>query len=146
MIIQLSSSQTNYEVRHPVLRKGKPVESCRFENDDHPESIHLCAKKKDIIIGVLSALPNNCPDFPLKKSYQLRGIAINHKFQRMGIGSLLVQKVEQQIRLNKSIEYIWLNARVNTKNFYLNLEYLPVGKVFNIIDIGMHQRYIKNNS
>ena len=146
MIIQLSSSQTNYEVRHPVLRKGKPVESSRFENDDHPESIHLCAKKKDIIIGVLSALPNNCPDFPLKKSYQLRGIAINHKFQRMGIGSLLVQKVEQQIRLNKSIEYIWLNARVNTKNFYLNLEYLPVGKVFNIKDIGMHQRYIKNNS
>ena len=146
MIIQLSSSQTNYEVRHPVLRKGKPVESCRFENDDHPESIHLCAKKKDIIIGVLSALPNNCPDFPLKKSYQLRGIAINHEFQRMGIGSLLVQKVEQQIRLNKSIEYIWLNARVNTKNFYLNLQYLPVGKVFNIIDIGMHQRYIKNNS
>ena len=146
MIIQLSSSQTNYEVRHPVLRKGKPVESCRFENDDHPESIHLCAKKKDIIIGVLSALPNNCPDFPLKKSYQLRGIAINHKFQRMGIGSLLVQKVEQQIRLNKSIEYIWLNARVNTKNFYLNLQYLPVGKVFNIINIGMHQRYIKNNS
>ena len=146
MIIQLSSSQTNYEVRHPVLRKGKPVESCRFENDDHPESIHLCAKKKDIIIGVLSALPNNCPDFPLKKSYQLRGIAINHKFQRMGIGSLLVQKVEQQIRLNKSIEYIWLNARVNTKNFYLNLQYLPVGKVFNIKDIGMHQRYIKNNS
>ena len=146
MIIQLSSSQTNYEVRHPVLRKGKPVESCRFENDDHPESIHLCAKKKDVIIGVLSALPNNCPDFPLKKSYQLRGIAINHKFQRMGIGSLLVQKVEQQIRLNKSIEYIWLNARVNTKNFYLNLQYLPVGKVFNIIDIGMHQRYIKNNS
>ena len=146
MIIQLSSSQTNYEVRHPVLRKGKPVESCRFENDDHPESIHLCAKKKDIIIGVLSALPNNCPDFPLKKSYQLRGIAINNEFQRMGIGSLLVQKVEQQIRLNKSIEYIWLNARVNTKNFYLNLQYLPVGKVFNIIDIGMHQRYIKNNS
>ena len=146
MIIQLSSSQTNYEVRHPVLRKGKPVESCRFENDDHPESIHLCAKKKDIIIGVLSALPNNCPDFPLKKSYQLRGIAVNHEFQRMGIGSLLVQKVEQQIRLNKSIEYIWLNARVNTKNFYLNLQYLPVGKVFNIIDIGMHQRYIKNNS
>ena len=146
MIIQLSSSQTTYEVRHPVLRKGKPVESCRFENDDHPESIHLCAKKKDIIIGVLSALPNNCPDFPLKKSYQLRGIAINHKFQRMGIGSLLVQKVEQQIRLNKSIEYIWLDARVNTKNFYLNLEYLPVGKIFNIIDIGMHQRYIKNNS
>mgnify|MGYP006138015691 FL=1 len=146
MIIQLSSSQTTYEVRHPVLRKGKPVESCRFENDDHPESIHLCAKKKDIIIGVLSALPNNCPDFPLKKSYQLRGIAINHRFQRMGIGSLLVQKVEQQIRLNKSIEYIWLNARVKTKNFYLNLEYLPVGKIFNIIDIGMHQRYIKNNS
>ena len=146
MIIQSSSSQTTYEVRHPVLRKGKLVENCRFENDDHPESIHLCAKKKDIIIGVLSALPNNCPDFPLKKSYQLRGIAINHKFQRMGIGSLLVQKVEQQIRLNKSIEYIWLNARVNTKNFYLNLQYLPVGKVFNIIDIGMHQRYIKNNS
>ena len=111
------------------------------------QKVFICAqKKKDIIIGVLSALPNNCPDFPLKKSYQLRGIAINHRFQRMGIGSLLVQKVEQQIRLNKSIEYIWLNARVKTKNFYLNLEYLPVGKIFNIIDIGMHQRYIKNNS
>ena len=104
------------------------------------------AKKEDIIIGVLSALPNNCADFLLKKSYQLRGIAINYEFQRKGIGSLLVQKVEQQIRLNKSIEYIWLNARVNSKNFYLNLGYIPLGKVFNLKDIGMHQRYIKNNS
>ena len=146
MIIQSSSSQTTYEVRHPILRKGKPLESCQFENDDHPDSIHLCAKKEDIIIGVLSALPNNCADFLLKKSYQLRGIAINYEFQRKGIGSLLVQKVEQQIRLNKSIEYIWLNARVNSKNFYLNLGYIPLGKVFKLKDIGMHQRYIKNNS
>ena len=146
MIIQSSSSQTTYQVRHPILRKGKPLESCRFENDDHPDSIHLCAKKEDIIIGVLSALANNCIDFPLKKSYQLRGIAINHEFQRKGIGSLLVQKVEQQIRLNQLIEYIWLNARVNSKNFYLNLGYRPAGKVFNIKNIGMHQRYIKNNS
>jgi len=30
------------------------------------------------------------------------GIAINCEFQIKGIGSLLVQKVEQQIRLNKS--------------------------------------------
>lgn len=102
MIIQTSSSQTNYKVRYPILREGKPLESCRFENDDHPNSIHLCPKKEDIIIGVLSSLPNNCPDFSLKKSYQLMGIAINCEFQIKGIGSLLVQKVEQQIRLNKS--------------------------------------------
>ena len=143
MIIQSSSSQTTHQVRHPILRKGKPLESCRFENDDHPDSIHLCAKKEDIIIGVLSALPNNCADFPLKKSHQLRGIDINDEFQRKGIGSLLVQKVERQIRLNKSIEYIWLNARVNSKNFYLNLGYRSVGRVFNIKNIGMHQCYIK---
>jgi N-acetylglutamate synthase-like GNAT family acetyltransferase len=80
----------------------KPLESCRFENDDHPDSIHLCLKKEDIIIGVLSSLPYNCLDFSLKKNYQLRGVAINHEFQIKGIGSHLVQKVEQQIRLNKS--------------------------------------------
>lgn len=145
VIIQSLSCQTTYEVRHPILREGKPLRSCRFENDDHPKSIHLCAKKEDIILGVISALPNDCPVFPLKKSYQLRGIAVNYEYQRKGIGSLLVEKIEQQIRLNKSIEYIWLNGRLNTKNFYLNLGYNSVGKVFNIKDIGMHQRYIKNN-
>lgn len=106
----------------------------------------MCAKIENIIIGVISALPNDCPVFPFKKSYQLRGIAISYEYRREGIGSLLVKKIEQQIRLNKSIEYIWLNGRLNTKKFYLNLGYNSVGKVFKIKDIGKHQRYIKNNS
>lgn len=30
-----------YSVRHVVLRKGKPIETCRFEGDDLPSTSHF---------------------------------------------------------------------------------------------------------
>lgn len=35
---------TSYEtmiVRHPVLRQGKPIETCHFEGDDLSSTYHL---------------------------------------------------------------------------------------------------------
>ena len=43
MIIKKINAEKTFQIRHPILRKGLPLDSCKFENDDDENSIHLCA-------------------------------------------------------------------------------------------------------
>ena len=51
-MIQNISSQDTYVVRHPVLRSGKPLETCRFDGDDLPTTQHFGFFEKGKIIGI----------------------------------------------------------------------------------------------
>ncbi|MDG2147030.1 MAG: hypothetical protein P8K14_02240 [Flavobacteriaceae bacterium] len=68
MIIKKINAKTAFEIRHPILRKGLPIDSCKFENDNNPNSIHLGAIENNKLIAIISALPNKCQFFPKKKS------------------------------------------------------------------------------
>ncbi|GAL68931.1 hypothetical protein JCM19301_2950 [Jejuia pallidilutea] len=39
-IMQICAKET-YPVRHPVLRTGKPIETCAFNGDDLPSTMHI---------------------------------------------------------------------------------------------------------
>ena len=82
-----------YPLRHALLRKGKPLKSCYFEMDKDKETIHLGAFKAKKIIGVLSAFQISCPQFENLQGVQLRAIAVDPKYQRNGIGSLLIKSI-----------------------------------------------------
>ena len=47
-----------YSVRHPVLREGKPLESCHFEGDNLQSTIHLGLYINCALIGVVSLFKN----------------------------------------------------------------------------------------
>ena len=34
MIIKKINAEKTFQIRHPILRKGLPLDSCKFENDD----------------------------------------------------------------------------------------------------------------
>ena len=141
-IKQISALET-YPLRHPLLRKGQPLASCKLENDDHPASIHLGAYTDKQIIGVLSALPNPCPDYETLKAYQLRAMAVEPAFQRKKIATHLIQYLYKKIKTIDSIELIWLNARIAANELYLKNDFQPIGNPFLIEPIGRHQRFIK---
>ena len=131
-----------YPIRHPLLRKGQPLESCKLENDEHPSSIHLGTYIDARLVAVLSALPNLCPDYNTLKAYQLRAMAVEPKYQRKKIASSMIQYLYNKIIEKGGIELIWLNARVAANKLYIKNGFEPIGAPFSIKPIGTHQRFI----
>lgn len=141
-IKEILAKQT-YELRHPLLRKGQPYDSCQLENDNHPQSIHLGAYSSSQLVGILSAMPNCCPDYNDQIAFQLRAMAVHPEFQRRKIASQLIQNIVRRLKEDSKVENIWLNARVNANPLYLNNGFQAIGTPFEIKPIGVHQRFIK---
>ena len=55
-----------FVVRHPVLRAGKPVETCYFEGDELPTTTHFGLFFDELLIGVLSVYKKNAPYWKVK--------------------------------------------------------------------------------
>lgn len=141
-IKEILAKQT-YELRHPLLRKGQPYDSCQLENDNHPQSIHLGAYSSSQLVGILSAMPNCCPDYNDQIAFQLRAMAVHPEFQRRKIASQLIQNIVRRLKEDSKVENIWLNARVNANALYLNNGFQAIGTPFEIKPIGVHQRFTK---
>ena len=136
-------AKTTFALRHPLLRKGRPLSDCPFENDTHPESLHLGADDQVRLVGILSALPNPYPKAHEPLSYQLGGIAVLPSYERKGIASQLIQKAIAILSNEHRLEILWLNARIQAQNLYLNNGFKAIGATFEIAGIGTHQRFFK---
>ncbi|MGA1386394.1 MAG: GNAT family N-acetyltransferase [Flavobacteriaceae bacterium] len=139
MKIRTISALDTYVVRHPVLRPGRPIETCAMGGDDREDTIHLGAFDvvNDQLVGVATLLVENSPYFPGQKGAQLRGMAVLPSHHRKGIGAELVKALEDLARHRKD-EILWMNARVSAQLFYRALGYKEIGPVFDIDRIGPH--------
>ena len=140
-IRSISSAQT-FAVRHPILRSGRPLESCNFKGDDDLKTQHFGAFEGHKLMGVLSCYNNNGTHFSKGENYQIRGVAIIESMQQKGIGKVLMLHAEKVLK-EINCEYIWLNARVNAESFYTKLNYQKNGAIFDVAEIGPHQCFIK---
>jgi predicted GNAT family N-acyltransferase len=130
-------------VRHPVLRSGKPIESCVFDGDDLETTIHLGIFFHDELVGICSFFKNNHENISEENQYQLRGMAILNKLQGKGLGNIILSYGETLLK-NKNVNTIWCNAREVAINFYKKNGYKTIGSSFNIKDIGLHYVMYKN--
>ncbi|MES2748576.1 MAG: GNAT family N-acetyltransferase [Bacteroidota bacterium] len=128
---------STYSVRHPVLRQGKPIESCFFDGDDLPTTKHFGAFSNEKLTGVVSVYQNKNTNFQENNPFQIRGMAVLTDFQKKGIGELLVLQTEDYVRKQNG-ELIWFNARELAVGFYEKLNYQKMGEPFLIPDIGLH--------
>ena len=78
-------------VRHPVLRAGKPIESCHFDGDDLPTTSHFGLNLHNQLIAVISAFEVKNKLFTEENQYQIRGMAVLEEFQKRGFGEQLLQ-------------------------------------------------------
>ena len=140
--IKQITTQETITVRHPVLREGKPIDSCYFDGDDSASTFHLGAFYENQLTGVITVLSNNLNTINLTNHYQIRGMAVLKEFQKKGIGEALVKHAENEIKkINGNI--IWMNARIAAIGFYEKLGYIIKGKEFDIPEIGLHYTMIK---
>ena len=124
-------------VRHLVLRKGKPIETCYFVNDEKETTKHFGLLIDDKVIGVVSLFGNKNVLFKDKKQFQIRGMAVLEEYQHKGFGKLLIEKAETYC-FDVKADLIWFNARESAKNFYQKMNYTINGKPFDIENIGLH--------
>lgn len=135
-IKQISAIET-HEVRHPILRKGRPRESCIFEGDDLESTIHFGLYVKNNLVGVSTFVKNSNSALKHEPQYQLRGMAILKAYQGLGLGHIILAHGENILR-QKNISVMWCNAREVAKNFYTKNNYSIIGKPFEIPEIGWH--------
>lgn len=135
--IKQITSQETFAVRLPVLRPGKPIDSCIFDGDDLNTTAHFGIYDDEIIVGVTSIFQTSTPLLSQKQQFQLRGMAIVDSHQKRGLGDQLVQRAEQYVKENNA-EVLWFNAREIAVGFYKKMGYETIGEPFAIGDIGIH--------
>ena len=129
-----------YLLRWKILRKplNKPLGSEKDELER--ESTHVFIKdgnNKVIATGRLH--------FKNDKDGQIRFMAVHEKFQRLGLGTKLLEYLEN-VALKNNVKNIFLHARDSALNFYLNNDYIVVEKshlLFNEIQHWLMQKKIK---
>ena len=141
-IVPITALET-FLVRHPVLRNGKPIESCHFDGDDLASTKHFGLFDNGVLAGVISVFEQLFAAFANEKQFQIRGMAVLEHFRKRGFGERLVLEVEQYVRAQNG-QLIWFNARENAVKFYSNLGYQIIGDAYDIKDIGLHYRMFKN--
>ncbi|MFG4002653.1 GNAT family N-acetyltransferase [Flavobacterium aquidurense] len=116
-IIKEIPSKETYIVRQPILRKGKPLESCQFEGDDLETTHHFGLFDNENLTGIISLFCKINPIFAEKNQAQIRGMAVLETHQKKGFGENLVKHCETYCNANK-IDLIWFNARTTAVGFY----------------------------
>lgn len=135
--IQKIEFKATFVVRHPVLRNGKPLETCCFEGDDLSTTTHFGLFFDDKLVGVVSVFKTENSIFTSEQQLQIRGMAILPEFQKNGFGTDLMKHCEAHYS-GKNEVLIWFNARENAVPFYEKLGYSIVGAPFYIAEVGTH--------
>ncbi len=129
-------------VRHPVLRAGKPIDSCIFDGDFLDTTRHFGIFIDNELAGVISMFENRNANFSTPKQYQIRGMAVLESYQKRGLGGKLVQHVESEVKLLGG-NLVWFNARDLAVPFYVKLGYQVSSEPFlaiGIVHFVMHKQ------
>ncbi len=143
MHVKIVDVDSVLKLRHKVLRKDKPFESCFYKEDRISSTIHLAAINKDKIVSCATFYQEININFANKNSFRLRGMATEEEFRKKGFGKLLLENAEKIIS-EKDCNSLWCNARIKAVPFYLSCGYKIIGQLFDIRDIGLHYMMYKN--
>ncbi len=136
------SAQQTWPVRHPVLRKGRPLEDVYMQADEAPTTFHLGVYYKKELVGVASFMDDSHPEF-VGEQARLRGMAVLPHYRKKGLAGLLLKKGEDLLR-QKNKEILWFNARIVALSFYKKMGYQTIGSEFDIPLVGPHYVMKKN--
>ena len=142
VVKQILASET-VNIRHQVLRVGKPIESCLFDNDHLSTTLHFGIFENNVLKGVVSAFEKQNSIFEASSQFQIRGMAILSDNQGCGFGKMLLKFAENYLKISKK-PFIWFNARIAAMMFYKKMGYLQRGEAFDIPNVGLHVLMYKN--
>ena len=107
--------------RWEVLRKPLGMSQDSLEDNLESSSYHLMGIDEEKKVIASGRVHFNNPD-----EAQIRYMAVNENLKRKGIGSEIVEKLEE-FASSKGAKRVVLNARENALSFYLSLGYKEKG-------------------
>lgn len=135
-IAEISAAEV-LEVRHPVLRPGRPREDAIFEGDTDAGTFHLGVYYGELLTGVVTLMKRPDANGDAKGTYQLRGMGVLEEFRKQGVGMALVTAAEKRVKTDGGVR-IWMNAREKAVSFYSRMGYVIKGNRFDIPGVGPH--------
>jgi len=133
---EIETSET-YGIRQQVLRPTKLISECTFKEDNDTNTFHLGLYYYGTLAGVATYIQKANPLFTENNPYQLRGMAMDVRFQGKRLGNVLLKKGEQLLKLKKC-DLLWCNARKKAVDFYKRFGFTTIGTEFDIASIGTH--------
>ncbi len=113
------------ELRRLVLGGGRG--RAALSRDLAPTTRHWAASLDSVTIGCASVMS--------LRGYALRGMAVSPEHQRRGVGARLLQVICAEVDAD-----MWCNARIGAVPFYRHMGWVEVGPIFELRDLGRHQR------
>lgn len=142
-IEQIMALQT-IDLRTRILRPGQPVEICHYAEDNLSSTFHLGAfvtlENGERVIGANGTYMKDVNKFfpDAKNPYRLRGMATDHPYRGIGLGSQIVQQGEMLLKV-MNCDLLWFNARESAFSFYEKNGFLMIGDMFDIPGAGPHK-------
>lgn len=130
-----------HALRRDLLRPGLPLSQMSFPGDDGLQTLHLGAFEQETpgeqAIGIVSLYAAPRPGDSRPGDWQLRGMAVDRRWQRQGVGARLVHAVITELTQRAGMR-VWCNARLSAQDFYAKLGFAGHGDVFHIEGVGPH--------
>lgn len=145
MIKEIAAEET-FAIRGLVLRPGRSLQECSFNEDKAPGTFHLGCFKDKQLIGVATYIPSKNALFEHSFQYQLRGMAVLPSFRGRNAGHELLQAGESRLLQIQKDVFLWCNAREVAIPFYQKHGYQQTGALFMIPNICMHVLMLKTLS
>jgi predicted GNAT family N-acyltransferase len=126
-----------YQLRYEILRKpwGQPESTTKDEWEKN--SIHvLMTDDTETAIAVGRLQLNN------REEGQIRSMAVRTEFQGQGLGTRIIEFIEEKAKENK-IKIIVLDARENAVKFYEHHGYSVIGDSYLLFGVIKHFRMSK---
>ncbi len=128
------------DLRHQVLRTGRPRETATFPEDDAPGAVHVVATDNDQIVGCATIIPG---DFDGQRAWQLRGMAVAPRVQRHGVGGLMLNHLRRLAQESDGeVRLMWCNARSPAVRFYERNGWMLASEEFVIESAGPHFKMV----
>ena len=134
--IQFARADDVVDLRHRVLRSGRPRSHAVWSGDDDPETRHWTVQWAGEVVGVATVLARDEPTRPTHR-WQLRGMALAPDVRGKGFGKALLQRVTADVDAP-----MWCNARESAKGFYEANGWRSEDEPFEIPRIGVHHRML----
>ncbi|MGA1300492.1 MAG: GNAT family N-acetyltransferase [Ilumatobacteraceae bacterium] len=128
-VVKITTEET-YALRTAVLRADTPTSDPKYAEDSKLGTVHLGVFDQDkVLIATSTWVINPWQDDPSAIAIQLRGMAVATKYQKSGLGKILLDAGLTHAKTHNA-KYVWAKARDSALNFYLRNNFVSVGDGF----------------